>query len=288
MKTLKLSNFQTLKLLLLFTLSPFHPFTLSAAVTTNSNVVTVKAWARDDIMFDDATGSFSTNSIPSAAESAALEAAADELDELYALSIANLETNLAPVRARIDEARHRPVVTLALASAPENAVDRQNLTMCVLSNEIRRVDGGLACSFWVFGNNVLVSDPVMVASVLTDLGRTTNEVSSVWDGYGTNGVTVVDGGEEYECYRLDLTIPGEVKDGIDVLVMPWVRIGRRDKGFDFGNRQCRINGVMCLTTNDVSFLGTFMTTNGIDITDLFTPYVDRGLFRLEQKEELPE
>ena len=273
---------------ILFTLSPFHPFTLSAAVTTNSNAVTVKAWARDDVMFDDATGSFSTNNIPSAEESAALESAAESIDELYGLAIANLETNLAPVQALIEEARLRPVVTLALASAPENAVDRHNLTMCVLSNEIRRVDGGLACSFWMFGNNVLASDPVMVASVVTDLGQTTNEVSTVWDGYGTNGVTVVDGGEEYECFRLDLTIPGEVKDGLDVLVLPWVRIGRRDKGFDFGNRQCRINGVMCLTTNDVSFLGTFSTTNGIDITDLFTPYVDRGLFRLEQKEELPE
>ena len=258
------------------------------AVTTNSNAVTVKAWSRDDVMFDDSTGSFSATNIPNAAESAALEAAAEEIDDLYDLAIANLETNLAPVRAVIEEARLRPVVTLALASAPENAVDRRNLTMCVLSNEIRRVDGGLACSFWMFGNNVLASDPVMVASVVTDLGQTTNEVSTVWDGYGTNGVTVVDGGEEYECFRLDLTIPGEVKDGLDVLVMPWVRIGRRDTGFDFGNRQCRINGVMCLTTNDVSFLGTFSTTNGIDITDLFTPYVDRGLFRLEQKEELPE
>ena len=258
------------------------------AVTTNSNVVTVKAWSRDDVMFDDATGSFSVTNIPNAAESAALEAAAEEIDDLYDLAIASLETNLAPVRSVIEEARLRPVVTLALASAPENAVDRRNLTMCVLSNEIRRVDGGLACSFWMFGNNVLASDPVMVASVVTDLGQTTNEVSTVWDGYGTNGVTVVDGGEEYECFRLDLTIPGEVKDGLDVLVLPWVRIGRRDNGFDFGNRQCRINGVMCLTTNDVSFLGTFSTTNGIDITDLFTPYVDRGLFRLEQKEELPE
>lgn len=258
------------------------------AVTTNSNAVTVKSWSRDDVMFDDATGSFSVTNIPNAAESAALEAAAEEIDDLYDLAIASLETNLAPVRSVIEEARLRPVVTLALASAPENAVDRRNLTMCVLSNEIRRVDGGLACSFWMFGNNVLASDPVMVASVVTDLGQTTNEVSTVWDGYGTNGVTVVDGGEEYECFRLDLTIPGEVKDGLDVLVLPWVRIGRRDTGFDFGNRQCRINGVMCLTTNDVSFLGTFSTTNGIDITDLFTPYVDRGLFRLEQKEELPE
>lgn len=258
------------------------------AVTTNSNAVTVKAWSRDDVMIDDATGSFSVTNIPNAAESAALEAAAEEIDDLYDLAIASLETNLAPVRSVIEEARLRPVVTLALASAPENAVDRRNLTMCVLSNEIRRVDVGLACSFWMFGNNVLASDPVMVASVVTDLGQTTNEVSTVWDGYGTNGVTVVDGGEEYECFRLDLTIPGEVKDGLDVLVLPWVRIGRRDTGFDFGNRQCRINGVMCLTTNDVSFLGTFSTTNGIDITDLFTPYVDRGLFRLEQKEELPE
>ena len=259
-----------------------------AASTTNSNVVTVRAWKRQDIHFDTVTGTFSSTNIPTAAASAALDETAASVVDLYDAAIEEMETNMAPVRAELDEARRRPVVTLALSASPENAVDRRNLTMCVISNEIRRAQDGLACSFWVFGNNVLQSDPVMVASVITDLGRKTNEVSLVWNGYGTNDVTVVDGGEEYECYRLDMTIPGEVKDGLDVLVLPWIRIGRPDTGFDFGNRQCRINGVMCTTTNDISWLGTFMTTNGVDIADLFTPYLDRGLFRLEQKEELPE
>ena len=41
---------------------------------------------------------------------------------------------------------------------------------------------------------------------------------------------------------------------------------------------------MCCTTNDLSFLGTFYTTNGVELTD-FTPYADRGLIRFTEKED---
>ena len=264
--------------------------TSAFSAVTNSNVATVKAWSRDDIHFDTATGRFSSTNIPTFAEAVAISNAADRIDELYRLSIDAMQTNLAPLQARLAEARLRPVVTVALASAPENAVDRRNLTMCVMSNEITRAEGGLHCRFWIFGNNVLKSDPVMVGRVYTELGGKTNETETLWKDYGKEekSVTIVDGGEEFECWELTLDIPGEVKDGLDILVLPWVRVGLPESGFNFGNRQCRINGVMCTTTNDCSFLGTFQTTNGVDISELFTPYIDRGLFRFEQKEEIPE
>lgn len=255
-----------------------------SASVTNSNAVTVKAWTRDDVHFDTVTGEFSSTNIPSAAQAAALDELADSITNLYAYALEEMETNMAPLEARLEEARRRPVVTLALAASPENAVDRRNFTMCVMSNEISRIDGGLRCRFWIFGNNILRSDPVMVGSVITELGAKTNELSLVWTSYGENGVTIVDGGEEYECFELTMDIPADVKDGLDILVRPWVRIGRSDTGFDFGNRQCRINGVMCCTTNDLSFLGTFYTTNGVELTD-FTPYADRGLLRFTEKED---
>ena len=279
-----------MKRLLIFHFSLLILHFAATAAMTNSNVATVKAWSRDDIHFDTETGRFSSTNIPTYAEAAAISNAADRIDELYRLSIDAMRTNLAPLQARLAEARLRPVVTVALASAPENAVDRRNLTMCVMSNEITRVEGGLHCRFWIFGNNVLKSDPVMVGRVYTELGGKTNETETLWRDYGDEerSVTIVDGGEEYECWELTLDIPGEVKDGLDILVLPWVRVGLPESGFNFGNRQCRINGVMCTTTNDCSFLGTFQTTNCVDISELFTPYIDRGLFRFEQKEEIPE
>lgn len=256
----------------------------------NSNSVLVKAWTREDIHFDTVTGEFSSTNIPTYAEAAALSNAADRIDELYDLSIEAMETNLAPLLAKIDQARQRTVVTVALASAPENAVDRRNLTMCVMSHEITRIEGGIHCRFWIFGNNVLKSDPIMVGRIYTELGGKTNETETLWKDYGDEdkSITIIDGGEEYECWELELDIPGEVKDGLDILVLPWVRVGLPESGFNFGNRQCRINGVMCTTTNDCSFLGTFQTTNGVDLTELFLPYIDRGHFRFEQKEEIPE
>lgn len=256
----------------------------------NSNSVLVKAWTREDIHFDTVTGEFSSTNIPTYAESAALSNAADRIDELYDLSIEAMETNLAPLRAKLEQARQRPVVTVALASAPENAVDRRNLTMCVMSNEITRIEGCIHCRFWIFGNNVLKSDPIMVGRIYTELGGKTNETETLWKDYGDEdkSITIIDGGEEYECWELELNIPGEVKDGLDILVLPWVRVGLPESGFGFGNRQCRINGVMCTTTNDCSFLGTFQTTNGVDLTELFIPYIDRGHLRFDQKEEIPE
>lgn len=271
-----------------------HAFSILAVLpvlaVTNSNSVLVKAWTREDIHFDTSTGRFSSTNIPTLAEAAALSNAADRIDKLYDLAIESMETNLAPLRAKLDQARQRPVVTIALASAPENAVDRRNLTMCVMSNEISRIEGGIHCRFWIFGNNVLKSDPIMVGRIYTELGGKTNETETLWKDYGDEdkSITIVDGGEEYECWELDLDIPGEVKDGLDILVLPWVRVGLPESGFNFGNRQCRINGVMCTTTNDCSFLGTFQTTNGVDLTELFLPYIDRGHLRFEQKEEIPE
>ena len=270
-----------------------HAFSILAVLpvlaVTNSNSVLVKAWTREDIHFDTSTGRFSSTNIPTLAEAAALSNAADRIDKLY-LAIESMETNLAPLRAKLDQARQRPVVTIALASAPENAVDRRNLTMCVMSNEISRIEGGIHCRFWIFGNNVLKSDPIMVGRIYTELGGKTNETETLWKDYGDEdkSITIVDGGEEYECWELELDIPGEVKDGLDILVLPWVRVGLPESGFNFGNRQCRINGVMCTTTNDCSFLGTFQTTNGVDLTELFLPYIDRGHLRFEQKEEIPE
>ena len=262
----------------------------SVLAVENSNSVLVKAWTREDIHFDTVTGEFSSTNIPTYASAAALSNAADRIDELYDLSIEAMETNLAPLRAKLDQARQRPVVTVALASAPENAVDRRNLTMCVMSNEITRIKGGIHCRFWIFGNNVLKSDPIMVGRIYTELGGKTNETETLWKDYGDEdkSITIVDGGDEYECWELELDIPGEVKDGLDILVLPWVRVGLPESGFNFGNRQCRINGVMCTTTNDCSFLGTFQTTNGVDLTELFLPYIDRGHLRFEQKEEIPE
>ena len=181
-----------MKNLLLYACCLFSAATIAA--TTNSNVVTLKAWTREDVHFDTVTGTFSNTNIPTYAKAAAISNAADRIDDLYDLSIESMEDNLAPLRARIDEARQRPVVTVALASAPENAVDRRNLTMCVMSNEITRISGGIHCRFWIFGNNVLKSDPVMVGRIYTELGGKTNETETLWKDYGR-------GQEHHNCRR---------------------------------------------------------------------------------------
>ena len=205
--------------------------------------------------------------------------------EMYDEAVEAMETNLAPLRARIEGEKQRPVVSLALSVSQDNALDRRNFTLCVVSNEIQQAGTNWHVRGWVFSNNVLKSEPIMQADVNTAMGETAASFECVWREYGTNAVEVVIDGETYETYEMSVDVPTNLVRNINMLVERWVSIGSRDKEFNFGNRQLRINGELCCTTNDASFLGRFSTTNGVDLSELFTPYIDRGLFRFAEKQE---
>ena len=271
---------------------PLFTFTfalhLSLMAETNSNSVLVKAWTRENVHFDTETGEFSSTNIPSAAEAEALYRLAANITNLYDAAVEAMETNLAPLRARIELEKQRPVVSLALSVSQDNALDRRNFTLCVISNEIQQVSTNWHVRGWVFSNNILKSEPIIRADVNTALGETAASFECVWREYGTNAVEVVIDGETYETYEMSVDVPTNLVRNINMLVERWVSIGSRDKEFNFGNRQLRINGELCCTTNDASFLGRFTTTNGVDLSALFTPYLDRGLFRFAEKQEEDE
>ena len=268
---------------------PLFTFTfalhLSLMAETNSNSVLVKAWTRENVHFDTETGEFSSTNIPSAAEAEALYRLAANITNLYDAAVEAMETNLAPLRTRLELEKQRPVVSLALSVSQDNALDRRNFTLCVISNEIQQVSTNWHVRGWVFSNNILKSEPIIRADVNTALGETAASFECVWRDYGTNAVEVVIDGETYETYEMSVDVPTNLVRNINMLVERWVSIGSRDKEFNFGNRQLRINGELCCTTNDASFLGRFTTTNGVDLSEFFTPYLDRGLFRFAEKQE---
>ena len=270
-------------------LIPLFTFTfclhLGLQAVTNSNSVLVKSWYRDSVHFDTETGEFSSTNIPSAAKSEAMYQLAANITNIYDAAVEEMETNLAPLRARIEVEKQRPVVSLALSVSQDNALDRRNFTLCVVSNEIQQVGTNWHVRGWVFSNNVLKSEPIIVADVNTAMGETAASFECVWREYGTNAVEVVIDGETYETYEMSVDGPTNLVRNINMLVERWVSIGSRDTAFNFGNRQLRINGELCCTTNDASFLGRFTTTNGVDLSELFTPYLDRGLFRFAEKQE---
>lgn len=257
----------------------------SLVAETNSNSVLVKAWTRESVHFDTETGEFSSTNIPSAAEAEAMYHLAANITNLYDAAVEAMETNLAPLRARIEVEKQRPVVSLALSVSQDNALDRRNFTLCVISNEIQQVSTNWHVRGWVFSNNILKSEPIIRADVDTAMGETTASFECVWRDYGKNAVEVVIDGETYETYEMSVDVPTNLVRNINMLVERWVSIGSRDKEFNFGNRRLRINGELCCTTNDASFLGRFTTTNGVDLSALFTPYLDRGLFRFAEKQE---
>ena len=274
-----------MKRLLILHFSLFILHFAAIAAMTNSNSVLVKAWTRDSVHFDTVTGEFSSTNIPSAAKSEAMYQTAANITNLYDAAVEAMETNLDPLRARIEVERQRPVVSLALSVSQDNALDRRNFTLCVVSNEIQQAGTNWHVRGWVFSNNVLKSEPIMVADVNTAMGETAASFECVWREYGTNAVEVVIDGETYETYEMSVDVPTNLVRNINMLVERWVSIGSRDTAFNFGNRQLRINGELCCTTNDASFLGRFTTTNGVDLSELFTPYLDRGLFRFAEKQE---
>lgn len=250
-----------------------------------SNTDTVKGWARRHVTYDEITGEFSDTNFPTRAQAVTAKAVAESVPAILQDSIDLLNAELEPVGEALDEHLARPVCMLVAAASPDNAVDRQNLTLVSLSNEITRTESGVHVEAWLFGNTVLTSKPVMKGRVLTNLGASEAWFPATWtDGYGTNGVTVVRDGEDFETYRIEFDIPGEVSTNLTVYLNPWVGIGTPTAPFDYGNRQRRVNGVMCATTNDLSFLGRFYTTNGTEIAE-FTPYADRGKFRFAAKED---
>ena len=260
-------------------------FILASTLSVTSNTATVKGWYREHLTFDPAAGRFSRQEFPSSAEAEGARLVAESLPRLLDDSLEALATNLAPVMARLEEQRSRPVVMLASAVEPENAVDRRNLTMVAISNSIERVGTDVTVNAWVYGNDVLASPPIMKARMATDLGRTLTWKDCIWSQYGDPSakVELVYDGETYETYGLSFTL-SDVPTNLPVRLRPWVKIGDPARGFDFGNRQLRVNNVLCCTTNDLSFLGTFYTTNNVEITDL-VPYADRGEFRFAEPEE---
>lgn len=258
---------------------------LASALSVTSNTAVVKGWRRDPLTFDPVAQTFSNTNFPSAAEAEGARLVAESLPGLLAAATDALATNLAPVMARLDEQRRRPVVLLAGAAATENVVDRRNLTMVVVSNEIVRTGDALTVRAWVHGNKQLASPPVVRLRMLTDMGRSVEWIDAAWDRYGRDeaAVEVESGGESYECYLLTATFPA-APTNMPVRLRPWLKIGTARERFDFGNRQLRINGVMACTTNDLSFLGQFYTTNGVPLEG-FTPYADRGDLRFAESEE---
>lgn len=258
---------------------------LASTLSVTSNTSVVKGWVREHLTYDPAAERFSRAEFPSAAEAEGAFLVADSIPQLLDDATQAMYMDLAPLLARLDEQRARPVVTLFSAVDIENAVERQNLTMCVASNEIERVGSNLVVRAWVYGNEVLSSEPVMRARLVTDLGSTVSWHECEWTAYGdeSRAVEVERNGGTYETYLLTATIPN-APTNMAIRLRPWVSIGTVRGGFDFGNRQLRVNGQMCCTTNDLSFLGTFYTTNGIPLDGL-TPYADRGELRFATEED---
>ena len=260
---------------------------LASTLSVTSNTAVVKGWVRATLTFDPVAQTFSNTNFPSAAEAEGARLVAESLPGLLADATDALVTNLAPVMAKLDEQRRRPVVLLAAAAETENVVDRRNLTMVVVSNEIVRAGDALTLRAWVHGNKQLASPPVVRLRMLSDLGRSAEWVDAAWDRYGKDdaAVDVESDGESYECYLLTATLPS-APTNLPVRLRPWIKIGTARQRFDFGNRQLRINGVMACTTNDLSFLGTFYTTNGVPLEG-FIPYADRGDLRFAESDEEP-
>jgi len=255
---------------------------LASTLSITSNTAVVKGWTREHLTFDPSAERFSRAEFPSAAEAEGARLVAESMPQLLDDATVAMTSNLVPLVERLDEQRARPVVLLAAAANPENAVDRRNLTMVVVSNEISRVGSNLVVSAWIHGNSVLASAPVVKMRVATDIGKTVSWHPCAWTRYGDQSaaVDVVVDGEEYETYRLSVTIP-DVPTNMPVRLRPWLKIGSPSERFDFGNRQLRVNGQLCCTTNDLSFLGIFSTTNGVPL-DGFIPYADRGELRFAE------
>ena len=106
----------------------------------------------------------------------------------------------------------------------------------------------------------------------------TNAVLITIDGQQPQ-VTLRGDKERFECYRLGFDLP----PAESVRLNPWVKIGHPETGFDFGNRQLRINGAMTVTTNDVSEIGEWFTPDGNRVE--LTPYLDQGLLRFSDLKE---
>lgn len=261
---------------------------LASALSITSNTAVVKGWYREHLMYEPSSGTFSRPEFPTEAEARGASLVAQSIPRLLDESLEALSTNLAPVAARLEEQRARPVVLLAGDAEPENAIGRQNLTMVVVSNEIVRAGSNVTVHAWVFGNSVLASPPVVRARMATDLGRAVAWRDCSWSGYGdeTAKSVVTVRGETYEAYRLSFTFGG-VPTNLAVRLRPWVKIGDPATGFNYGNRQLRVNNVLCCTTNSLAFLGVFSTTNGVAITDL-VPYADRGELRFAEPEDETE
>ena len=156
-----------------------------------SNEVGVKHWLRDALTYDDQSDTFSTNALSGVAESAALETSAASLPVLMDEATESLRADLEPMQARLAIEAQRPVVMITGAAGLDNALDRENLTMAVVSNEWTvAADGSRHLDCYVFSNKILASPPIVDAALMTDLGTVTNWVRGVWDGYGTRACTV--------------------------------------------------------------------------------------------------
>ena len=258
---------------------------LASTLSITSNTAVVKGWVREHLTFNTSAQTFSREEFPSAAEAEGARLVAESLPGILDDATTSLTNALAPLMERLAAQRARPVVMLAAAANPDNAIDRRNFTMVVVSNEIARAGSSVTVRAWVYGNAVLASDPVVKLRVATDIGRTVAWHDCSWSHYGDQGYAVdadVDG-ETYETYLLTATVP-DVPTNMPVRLRPWVKIGDPVKGFDYGNRQLRVNGVMCCTTNSLAFLGRFYTTNNVEITNL-VPYADRGELHFAEADE---
>ena len=265
---------------------PLFTFTfvlhLSLLASVTSKVEVVKGWRSRSLMFDTATGEFSDTNLATFAEATAAEQVAAELPSLAWHASEEAAEAAEPIHEALVEQKNRTIVNLFLSVDPDNANDRQNLTMVCLSNESAKVESGISFRTWWFANAVLTSAPIMGLNVFTDYNTRSYEIPGTWSSYGTNGVTIVDGDGEYETYELDFTLPGtNTPHNLSIYLRPWAVI---NPDFDFGNRQRRHNGELCTTTNTLAFLGNFYYTNMIEITTHF-PYADRGKLKWEEVKE---
>ena len=254
----------------------------AALASVTSKVSVVKGWRSRSLMYDTVTGAFSDTNLATFAEATAAEQVAAGLPVIAWHAAEEVAEAAEPIHDALVEQKGRPIVNLFLSVDPDNANDRQNLTMVCLSNESAIVEAGVRFRTWWFSNAVLTSAPIMGLKVFSDYNTRSYEIPGTWASYGVNGVTIVDGGAEYETYELDFTLPGtNTPHNLSIYLRPWAVI---NPNFDFGNRQRRHNGQLCTTTNDLSFLGSFYYTNMTEITTHF-PYADRGKLKWEEVKE---
>ena len=99
-------------------------------------------------MYVSVTGAFSDTILATFAEATAAEQVAAGLPVIAWHAAEEVAEAAEPIHDALVEQKGRPIVNIFLSVDPDNANDRQNLTMVCLSNESAIVEAGVRFRTW--------------------------------------------------------------------------------------------------------------------------------------------